>query len=196
MKYIFLFLLICLGQNFFPVNAQTKKAAPIGKLFIIGGGNRSPELMQKLVASAAFTPKDYVVVLPMSGSEPDTSFFYFKEDFKKVCSNTIVNFNFTKQKVNDKNWLDSLKNVRFIFIIGGDQQRFMSIVLHTPVYDAIHAAYTNGSTIAGTSAGAAVMSEQMITGKELIDTAYNVMFKKAHKKILILSSGWGYLTML
>ena len=127
--------------------------------------------MQKLVASAAFTPKDYVVVLPMSGSEPDTSFFYFKEDFKKVCSNTIVNFTFTKQKVNDKNWLDSLKNARLIFITGRNQQRFMSIVLHTPVYDAIHAAYTNGSTIARTSAGAAVMSEQMITGKELTDTA-------------------------
>ena len=36
----------------------------------------------------------------------------------------------------------------------------MNIVLHTPVYDAIHTAYANGSTIAGTSAGAAVMSEK------------------------------------
>lgn len=139
----------------FSCKRTNKKSVLIGKLFIIGGGNRSPELLQKLIASAAFIPKDYVVVLPMSGSEPNTSFFYFKEHFKKVCSNTIVNFNFTKQKVNGKNWLDSLNNVRLIFITGGDQQRFMSIVLHTPVYDDIHAAYTNGSTIAGTSAGAA-----------------------------------------
>jgi cyanophycinase len=98
--------------------------------------------MQKLVAVAAFTPKDCVVVLPMSGSEPDTSFYYFKEGFQPVCSNTIVNFNFTKEKVNDKNWLDSLKNARLIFITGGDQLRFINIVLHKPVYDAIHAAYT------------------------------------------------------
>ena len=34
-----------------------------------------------------------------------------------------------------------------------------------PVYDAIHEAYRNGATIAGTSAGA-VMSRQMITGNE------------------------------
>ncbi len=72
----------------------------------------------------------------------------------------------------------------------------MNIVLHTPVYDAIHTAYANGITIAGTSAGAAVMSEKMITGKELTDTSYNATFKKNHQKILILPGGWDSLTML
>jgi len=43
----------------------------------------------------------------------------------------------------------------------------MKIVKNTPVYTAIHDAYNSGSTIAGTSAGAAVMSKKMITGNEL-----------------------------
>ena len=193
MKYLLLFLCMCFGNTLFHADAQTPKTIPVGKLFIIGGGNRSPQLMKKMVATAALGPKDYVVVLPMSGSEPDTSFYYFKEDFQPVCSAPVVNFNFTKDKVNNKNWLDSLKHARLIFITGGDQERFMNIVLNTPVYDAIHAAYFNGSTIAGTSAGAAVMSEKMITGKELTDTSYNATFKKIHTNNIHIAKGLGLL---
>ena len=72
----------------------------------------------------------------------------------------------------------------------------MNIVLHTPVYDAIHTAYAIGSTIAGTSAGAAIMSEKMITGKELTDTSYNATFKKNHQKIITISSEEKYLKYL
>ena len=149
--------------------------------------------MKALVSTAALSAKDYVVVLPMSSEQPDTSYYYFKEDLQKACSNAIVNFNFTAEKVNDKRWLDSLQNARLIFITGGDQQRFMKIVLHTPVYDAIHKAYANGATIAGTSAGAAVMSEKMITGNELTDTVYRPTFKKIHDKNIEIQQGLGLL---
>ncbi len=175
-------------------NAQIKHTPVKGKLFIIGGGDRSAELMRTMLATAAPGPKDYVVVLPMSGENPDTSFYYFKEDLQPVCNNAIVNFNFTKEKVNNKSWLDSLVNARLIFITGGDQERFMNIVLHTPVYDAIHKAYVNGATIAGTSAGAAVMSEQMITGKQLTDTNYSATFKKIHQNNIEIKQGLGLLT--
>jgi cyanophycinase len=193
MKYLFLLLWICLGNTLFQAYAQPARNIPAGKLFIIGGGNRSQQLMKTMVATAALGPKDYVVVLPMSGSEPDTSFYYFKEDFQPVCSAPVVSFNFTKDKVNNKNWLDSLRHARLIFITGGDQERFMNIALNTPVYDAIHEAFFNGSTIAGTSAGAAVMSEKMITGKELTDTSYNATFKKIHANNIHIAKGLGLL---
>lgn len=193
MKYIALFLLTCLGFSVIPVTAQTKNTLPKGKLFIIGGGDRSRQLMQTLANTARLAPTDYIVVLPMSGSEPDTSFYYFKEDFQPVCNNNIVMLNFTKEKVNNKSWLDSVKNAKLIFITGGDQERFMNIVLNTPVYKAIHTAYNNGSTIAGTSAGAAVMSEKMITGKELTDTNYNATFKKIHSNNIHIAKGLGLL---
>ena len=54
-----------------------------------------------------------------------------------------------------------------IYISGGDQNRFMKIALGSPLVDAIHQAYKNGSVIAGTSAGAAVQSKKMITGNQL-----------------------------
>ena len=144
---IFLFTLISFTR------AQTGTVSPKGKLFIIGGGDRSPALMRSLVAEAAMRPGDYVIVLPMSSAYPDTSYYYFKADLEPICKNAIINFNFTSEKVNDKNWLDSLEKAKLIFITGGDQDRFMKAVINTPVYKAIHKAYTNGATVGGTRPG-------------------------------------------
>ncbi len=169
-----------------------KIATPKGNLFIIGGGKRSEQLMKTMLATAQLKPHDYIVLLPMATSEPDSAYYYFKLSVEKLCTNTIANLNFTADKVNDKVWLDSLQHARLIYIAGGDQGRFMNAVLHNEVYDVIHKAYANGATIAGTSAGAAVMSKQMITGKELTgDTTYNATFKKLRDKNLELQEGLG-----
>lgn len=163
-----------------------------GNLFIIGGGDRSLSLMKSLIAVAELQAKDYIVVLPMSGEEPDTSFYYIKEDLQPACSNTIANLNFTKEKINDTKWLDSLQQAKLIFITGGDQSRFMNIVLHTPVHAAIKKAFENGATIAGTSAGAAVMSRQMITGNDLLgDSVGTGSFTKISYNMVEVKEGLG-----
>ena len=150
--------------------------------------------MKSLLNTAALGSNDYAVVLPMSSAEPDTSFYYFKEDFKPASSNALVNFNFTARDVNRQDWLDSLKHAKLVFITGGDQERFMKVVLNTPVYDAIHAAYQNGATIAGTSAGAAVMSKDMITGKEFSDTVYRATFRKLQHENIEIKTGLGLIS--
>jgi cyanophycinase len=165
-----------------------------GKLFIIGGGDRSRQLMQTLIATAGMKMGDYAVVLPMSSEYPDTSFYYFREDYDPVCKNLIVCFNFTKQTSENKSWLDSLERARLIFITGGDQARFMNIVLNTPIYRAIHKAYKNGATIGGTSAGAAVMSKYMITGNQLTDTSYSSTFPVVHDNNVEIKEGLGLLS--
>lgn len=178
MRKINLLLVVLLSAFCLHTTAQKNTQRPRGKLFIIGGGDRPPSLMQALAKAAALKENDFAVVLPMSGAAPDTSFYYFKEDWKPVSDKAIYNFNFTPGKTNNKHWLDSLKKAKLIFITGGDQDRFMKVVLNTPVYDAIHEAYKNGATIAGTSAGAAVMSKYMITGNQLTDTVYKPTFRK------------------
>ena len=193
MKRYFIFLLAAILFIHLSSVAQVKKLQPKGNLFIIGGGDRPPSLVKSLLAVAQLSSKDYIVVLPMSSEEPDSSFFYFKEDVAPACTNTIANLNFTRNNVNNKEWLDSVTHAKLIFITGGDQERFMNVVLHTPVYDAIHKAYENGSTIAGTSAGAAVMSKQMITGKEFSDTTYRATFRKLHSKNIEIKEGLGLL---
>lgn len=185
-SYIFLFFL----QTGF---SQTNTNAS-GSLFIIGGGKRSPELMQTMLQTASLKQNDYIVVLPMASSQTDTAYYYFKKSIDKLTALPVVNFNFNRASSNQKTRLDSLKKAKLIFIAGGDQSRFMEVVLQTPVWDAIHEAYKNGATIAGTSAGAAVMSRYMITGKELLgDTTYHATFRKIWKNNIEFQEGLGLL---
>jgi cyanophycinase len=172
--------------------SQANPQAPKGKLFIIGGGDRTPELINALIKTAELSSQDYIAVLPMSSEYADTAYYYIKADLETACTNTIANLNFTKDKLQDQKWIDSLKNARLIFITGGDQTRFMNLVLHSPVYEAIHYAYINGATVAGTSAGAAMMSKNMITGKELVgDTTYYSTFRKLKQNNIDLQEGLG-----
>lgn len=191
-KYIFsLITLFFTGPIY--LYPQSPGKTPEGNLFIIGGGDRTPSIVKALLSTANLSSKDYIAVLPMSSEEPDSSYYYFRMDIEPVCHNTIAYLNFTKADVNNKLWLDSLEHARLIFITGGDQERFMNVVLHTPVYDAIHYAYNKGATIAGTSAGAALMSYYMITGREYSDTTYRATFRKLHDKNIEIKEGMGLL---
>lgn len=189
MKNAFL-LAFLLGVSLF-ANAQNKTAK--GNLFIIGGGNRSDELMKQMLHTAELKPSDYIIVLPMASEVPDAGFGTLSTQLQKLDPRTIKNFNFARHDVNDRKWTDSLANAKLIYILGGDQSRFMNVVLNTPVYVAIHKAYQNGATIAGTSAGAAVMSKYMITGKQLLDTVYKETFNKLWDKNIEFSQGMGLL---
>lgn len=173
--------------------SSTQLMAQKGSLFIIGGGTRSPELIQSLIKTSAMGAKDYMIVLPMATAEPDASYDSIKKQLTAVVKNNIGCLNFTADKVNDKKWLDSLMGAKLIYIVGGDQNKFMKSVLNTPVYKAIHKAYETGATIAGTSAGAAVMSKQMITGKQLLDTAYKETFNKLWADNIQFEEGMGLL---
>jgi len=161
-----------------------------GSLFIIGGGHKSKELMQQLVTTAQLTSNDYIAFLPMATEEPDTSYFYIKEDFAPVCKSKVINFNFTKNDIDRKAWLDSVQHAKLIYLGGGDQSRFMNIALHTPIQTAIQEAYKNGATVAGTSAGAAMMTHYMITGNQLLgDTTYESTFPKLWANNLEITEG-------
>jgi cyanophycinase len=183
-KYLFICLLLTVTSQAF---------AQQGKLFIIGGGARSTELIQSLIKTADMAEHDYMIVLPMSSGEPEASFEAIKKQLTAAARNKIGNLNFTAETVNNKKMLDSLKRAKLIFITGGDQSRFMKVVLNTPVYPAIHHAYEKGATIAGTSAGAAVMSKYMITGKQLLDTNYKETFNKLLAKNVEFDEGLGLL---
>ncbi len=190
-KILLLFFFCCFAK----LEAQTNYSTPKGNLFIIGGGNQSTELIEKLITTAKLNKHDHIAILPMSSEEPDSSFYYIKEELEKACTNTIANLNFTRDNVNNKKWLDSLKTAKLIFITGGDQTRFMKVVLNTPVYAAIHYAYERGSTISGTSAGAAVMSKFMITGNQLRgDTSYAATFNKLWNGNIEFNEGLGLIT--
>ncbi|GAB4340589.1 MAG: cyanophycinase [Flammeovirgaceae bacterium] len=185
-------------NNEIPAN-MPQKPAPLlanGELFIIGGGPRPEHLFERMLKEAGVTPQDYVLVLPMSSEEPDSSFFYIKKDFVREGINDVRNYYFAKGSDLKPEQYDSLKNAKLIFFTGGDQNKFMSIIEGTKVKEALIEAYKNGTMLAGTSAGAAVMSEKMITGNELKHKEYAETFENIEAENIEIATGLGAVTTI
>jgi cyanophycinase len=128
------FVLIVCSLVSVSLPAQNRKAK--GNLFIIGGGNRSEALIRKMVTTADIRDNDYIVVLPMASAEPETGYAFISRQLAPHTKVVVRNFDFSKHDVNDRRWLDSLRAARLIYILGGDQNRFMKVVLNTSVYEA------------------------------------------------------------
>jgi len=165
-----------------------------GKLFIIGGGDRTDTMMNELIDLAGIRNTGYGYILPMASSVPDSSILWTKEDFSITGVKRISGYNFLPGVVPPNEQLDSLRNAKLIFISGGDQSRFMSVVNNTPIREAINEAYKNGSVIAGTSAGAAVMSKKMITGNQKKHPDTQSGFITIESDNVEIAEGLGFLT--
>jgi cyanophycinase len=182
----------CENQEKTNQKEQATKIEAKGALFIIGGGKRPPALVKDLIQLSEVDKGGYIVVLPMSSSEPDTSAWWAMRQFKKQNITNVTYFNFEKGETPEKEKIDSVKNARMIYVSGGDQNKFMDIVKNTPIYDAMHYAYKNGATIAGTSAGAAIMSKKMITGNEYKHPEYTGEFRTIEAENIEIKEGMGF----
>lgn len=183
-RTLILFAFIC---TTLVVKAQENK----GTLFIIGGGSRPPEMIDRLIKESGINNGGYAIILPMSSSEPDSSVYYAKLPFEKAGITKVYGLQFKKDEKPDRLKLDSLRKAKLIYISGGDQERFMNVVRHTQIEETIREAFKNGATIAGTSAGAAVMSKVMITGNELKHKDYASTFNNIETDNIETKDGLG-----
>ena len=165
----------------------------MGKLFIIGGGSRGPALVQRMIMEAGLDTAGYAIILPMSSSEPDSAVFYAKKQFTENGIENVIGMHFNINDNVAQSTLDSLTHASMIYISGGDQRRFMEVVNETAIEDAIANAYQQGAMIAGTSAGAAVMSQMMITGDEKKHPEYQSTFSSMEFENIIIDEGLGLL---
>jgi len=191
-KVFFLSLLLAiLVQACQSPESPTAIEIPKGKLFIIGGGKRPPEMVKEMIELSGTDSTGYIVVLPMSSIEPDTAFYYAKRQFIGQGAKLVLNFNVDSVAVITSEKLDSLKMAGMIYIPGGTQTTFMGVVLNSPLHDAIEEAYKNGALVAGTSAGAAVMSKKMITGNEFKHPEYTGDFRTIEAENMEIKEGLG-----
>lgn len=165
-----------------------------GKLYIIGGGEKPEVIMNEIADLSGIRKGGYMYVLPMASSLPDSSIIWARQDFGVAGITNVPGFNFKKGETPPKAQVDSLRNAKLIFICGGDQLRFMDVVLNTPIMEAIHEAYRNGAVISGTSAGAAVMSQLMITGNQLKHPGLESSYPSIEADNMEIREGLGMLT--
>lgn len=198
-------LLLCLGISwiFNPINpainqqsktfitAGNRLPDAAGKLFIIGGGNRPSYLKEAMITHSGLPDGGYAIVLPMASSQPDTAAYYGMLQFR-VMGYEARAFAFGSNDKVTPARLDSIRNAEIIYIAGGVQSRFMSVVGKNPgIKQAIEVAYKKGAMIAGTSAGAAVMSKIMITGDQKNYPEYTPTFYHLERDNLVTDEGLG-----
>lgn len=188
------FCLIWLSLAMFISSDLFSQAIPgKGKLFIIGGGWKPPAMINRMVMEAGMSGNDYAVVLPMASEVPIESAKEIKDQFHDAGQERLYTVMFTQEQLTDKVKLDSVRNAKLIFISGGDQSKFISLIQGSPLMSTIHEAFRNGTLIAGTSAGAAMMSEIMITGNQLKDTTYRATFRTVEAANIETRRGLGLL---
>jgi cyanophycinase len=142
----------------FPINAQER-------LIIVGGGKRPEAAMSKFVEWAG-KERAHILVIPWATAEPEESFAYLKKDFaafnpKEIELAPIAPLNEQKKS----KFLGQLKKATGVFFTGGDQVKIMDVLKDESLLQILKQRYSAGTVFGGTSAGAAIMSRQMITGE-------------------------------
>jgi cyanophycinase len=136
-----------------------------GDLIIIGGGEEkgpeSPILDE--VASRAKRRKGPLVVITAATNLPEEVAAEYNRVFRDlgVRAVEVVDIR-TREDAYDERNVTLILQASLIFFTGGDQLRITSQVGDSPTYRCMDEMYRHGTTIAGTSAGAAAMSETML----------------------------------
>ncbi|HEY7056075.1 MAG TPA: cyanophycinase [Vicinamibacterales bacterium] len=138
--------------------ATVSVSAQSGTLVIVGGGNTGPEIVSRALDLAG-GKKAIVVVLPQSSAEPDAGDESVKM-WREAGARDAQKVSFADRSAA----ASALERATLIWMPGGDQNRFMKAIDGTGLADVIRQRYRAGAVVGGTSAGAAVISDAMITG--------------------------------
>jgi|FLOH01.1.fsa_nt_gi cyanophycinase len=137
-----------------------------GTLYIIGGGRRPATMISEMVSLAGGENSNILVISTASGDPADVG-TYQRDQFLEYGAGQVQWIHITRENANTDTVLEAFENLTGIFFSGGDQRRLADAMNDTESLKMIKQLYQEGALIAGTSAGAAIMSKVMITGTEL-----------------------------
>lgn len=154
-----------------------------GRLLIIGGNedkNGQCEILKRFVKMAG--GRDARIALLTTATEfPQEVGNEYRNLFLDIGADTAtVIYIDDRHTANERNKAEAILDSTGVFITGGDQLRLTSILGGSRTDAAIRQAYLSGTVIAGTSAGASVMSDTMIVEGNSSDTPKKSNLGMAH----------------
>jgi cyanophycinase len=171
--------------------AATAEAQSRGHLVIIGGGSRTEQIMATFIRLAGGA-RAQMVVFPMASAYAAEVGPEQAQELKKLGAGAAIVMNITRQQADTDSVLQLLNGVTGVFFSGGDQSRLTAALKGTKVEAWLHQFYARGGVISGTSAGAAVMSQIMITGDQrrpVADSSFNTI----EAENLVTRAGFGFI---
>lgn len=170
------------------ISAQEKS----GSLFIIGGGNRSEDLMKQFIHLVGGEDKKFIII-PMASGDPEEVGKEQKEEFENLGVKNVNYLLIDRISANSDSVVEFFNDVNGIFFSGGDQNKLTEIFIGSKVLSKIKQLYAHGTTLGGTSAGAAIMSKIMITGNEIINKDSNNVFNTIENGNIETAEGFGFI---
>ncbi|HOT97417.1 MAG TPA: cyanophycinase [bacterium] len=161
-----------------------------GYLMIIGGGDKPMDAMQEFVNLSHGKP-----ILIITSASSDLEYGQFTAGQLKECGAVRVDLRHivAPEVANSDSIVALIGAAGGVFFTGGDQDRLMNRIGHTRTEEALDRLYyERGGVIGGTSAGAAAMSEVMITGNELVNKDSTNIFHSIQAKNVETKRGFGF----
>jgi cyanophycinase len=184
MRFLFCFCVL------FPLFTS---ASPKGHLFIIGGGERPAEMMKRFIDLAEGFQSGKIVILPMASSVPAEVGPEQVLEFKNFGAKSVAFHILSREDALNPESLKAFEDIGGVFFSGGVQSRLADVLLDTPIHKMLSDFYEEGGVIGGTSAGAAVMSEIMITGDEKRKVEENHAFETIEADNIVTARGFGFI---
>jgi cyanophycinase len=134
-----------------------------GPLIVIGGHEDKEGSRTILRAVAAATGGGKLVIATVASHKPKGYFANYQKAFDGLGVGELVELYLdSREETFDDSKLAILDGAAGVFFSGGDQLRLSSQVGDSPIDKRIREIWNSGGVIAGTSAGASVMSETML----------------------------------
>jgi cyanophycinase len=138
---------------------MTEKPGPL----IVIGGHEDKDGDRLILKEVAARLEGRLVIATVASHEPDGYFEAYKAAFGALGVNDLIELYVNnREETRSEATRDILSAAGGIFFTGGDQLRISSQIGDTPIEDMVRAIHLRGGVIAGTSAGASVMSETML----------------------------------
>ena len=136
-----------------------------GWIIPIGGAEEkenSPQILRRFVGLCAVNGEADIVVIPTASQMADSGARY-ERIFTELGAARVTAMDFdTRRDCEESGRLERLKSATGVFFTGGNQLRLSTILGGTSVAKSLRLMNAGGVHLAGTSAGAAFMSEHMI----------------------------------
>lgn len=167
-------------------SSATDDAPAQGTLFIIGG--REDKVGDRVILRA-FVERlgtGKLVITTVASEHEEELWEEYKKVFRNLGVKHIEHLTVThREEPAEDRHLAMLENAKAVFFTGGDQLKITTKLGGTPLIERIEQIFNNGGIVAGTSAGASVMSAMMLVGNYK-DKSHNIGAS------LLLAPGLGF----
>lgn len=134
-----------------------------GTLIIIGGHEDKSGDRHILRALASRAESGALVVVTAASNVPDALWRDYEPVFRELGVRDVRHLHVdTREQAHEPARIRTLDDAAVVFFTGGNQLKLTSQLGDTPIYQAVRALYERGGCVAGTSAGASVVTETML----------------------------------